>query len=86
MPPHALALRGLRVERQRVLPVIYKGVVLEHGHRLDLVVEESSSLKRSLPSRLLAFLCKKPHGEHGELGRANRELHPNDFRYFCEPS
>jgi len=29
--------------------------------------------------------CEKTHGEHGELARANRELHPNDFRYFCEP-
>jgi len=36
---HELTARGLLVERQRSLPVVYKGISLECGYRLDLVVE-----------------------------------------------
>lgn len=38
---HELNVRGLRFERQRPLPVAYKGVRLDCGYRLDLVVENS---------------------------------------------
>jgi GxxExxY protein len=34
-----LGLRGLNFERQRPVPVTYKGIVVEFGYRLDLVVE-----------------------------------------------
>lgn len=34
-----LALRGLRVDRQRPVPVVYKDVKLECGYRMDIVVE-----------------------------------------------
>lgn len=37
---HELTSRGLRVERQKVLPVVYRDVELECGYRMDLVVEE----------------------------------------------
>ena len=43
----------MRVDRQRVSPVIYKGVVLEHGHRLDLVVEETFIVEVKAVERLL---------------------------------
>jgi GxxExxY protein len=36
-----LALRHIRFERQVSVPVKYKGVVLETGCRLDILVEES---------------------------------------------
>jgi GxxExxY protein len=36
---HELALLGLKFERQKPLPVSYKGVKLDCGYRLDLVVE-----------------------------------------------
>jgi GxxExxY protein len=36
---HELRLAGLGFERQRSLPVAYKGVQLDCGYRLDLVVE-----------------------------------------------
>lgn len=36
---HELALRGLRVQRQVPLPLRYKGLALDCGYRLDLVVE-----------------------------------------------
>ena len=35
-----LAERGLKVERQKPLPVVYRGVQLECGYRLDLLVDE----------------------------------------------
>jgi GxxExxY protein len=36
-----LAQRGLRVERQKPSPLVYKQVELDCGYRLDLFVEES---------------------------------------------
>jgi GxxExxY protein len=38
---HELHLRNLRFERQMPLPLRYKGVNLDCGYRLDLVVENS---------------------------------------------
>jgi GxxExxY protein len=35
-----LAERQWRVERQKVLPVVYKGLQLEEGYRLDLLVAD----------------------------------------------
>jgi GxxExxY protein len=35
-----LAERGLNVERQKALPVVYRGVQIECGYRLDLVVDD----------------------------------------------
>jgi GxxExxY protein len=37
---HELGLRRLAFERQKPVPVTYKGVQLECGYRLDLVVED----------------------------------------------
>jgi GxxExxY protein len=36
---HELTKRGLKVERQRTLPVVYDGIRLDAGLRLDLLVE-----------------------------------------------
>lgn len=36
---HELHLRGLAFERQRALPVEYKGIKLDCGYKLDMVVE-----------------------------------------------
>jgi GxxExxY protein len=33
------ALRGINYERQKPIPVIYKGIKLECGYRIDLLVE-----------------------------------------------
>ena len=35
-----LNLRGIEYERQKAVPVVYKGVKLECGYRIDLLVEE----------------------------------------------
>ncbi len=36
---HELTKRGYRVERQKPQPVIYEGLEIEVGYRLDLIVE-----------------------------------------------
>jgi len=38
---HELELRGHSVRKQVPLPVVYKGLELECGYRMDLVVEET---------------------------------------------
>ena len=38
---HELGLRGISFERQRLLPVEYKGVKLDCGYRLDLLVAKT---------------------------------------------
>ena len=37
---HELNLQGFSLERQKPLPVTYKGRILDCGYRLDLVVEK----------------------------------------------
>jgi GxxExxY protein len=37
---YELAERGLKIERQKALPVSYRGVRLDCGYRIDLLVEE----------------------------------------------
>ncbi len=36
---HELCSRNLLVEKQKPLPLIYEGVILEAGYRIDLLVE-----------------------------------------------
>ena len=42
---HEFNLRGISFERQRPLPVEYKGVKLDCGYRLDLIVEHKVILE-----------------------------------------
>jgi GxxExxY protein len=61
---HEFHLRGIRFERQRPLPVEYKGVKLDCGYRLDLTIEnkvilEIKCLEHILPvheAQLLTYL------------------------------
>jgi GxxExxY protein len=48
-----LVERGLKFDRQRPLPITYKGVHLECGYRLDLVVEDRILLELKAVERLL---------------------------------
>ena len=50
---HELALARLSFERQRPLPVVYKGVELECGYRLDVVVEKKIVLELKAVEALL---------------------------------
>jgi GxxExxY protein len=36
-----LTARGLRVERQKSFPLLYRSITLEHAYRVDLLVQES---------------------------------------------
>lgn len=55
---------GLQVERQKPLPVVYRGVKLDCGYRLDLLIEnevivEIKSIEKLLPihkAQLLSYL------------------------------
>ena len=61
---HELHLRGLRFRREVQIPVVYKGVALDCGYRLDLIVEETvivelKSVDRIIPvheAQLITYL------------------------------
>jgi len=38
---YELKLHGLKVEKEKPLPLIYKEIKLEHGYRIDLLVEDN---------------------------------------------
>lgn len=49
---HELVRNGLKVERQVVLPIVYQGITLDAGYRLDLVVEDSVIVELKTVERL----------------------------------
>ncbi len=59
-----LADRGLKVERQKTIPVVYRDVSLDAGYRLDLLIEESviveikatESLEQIHTAQLMSYL------------------------------
>ena len=61
---HEFALRGLSFRRQVDLPVRYKGILLDCGYRIDLIVEERvlvelKSVEKLLPiheAQLMTYL------------------------------
>jgi GxxExxY protein len=50
---HELQLRGLKFRREIPLPVLYKGVRLECGYRIDLIVEEKVLLELKTVEKLI---------------------------------
>jgi GxxExxY protein len=50
---HELHLRGLIFERQVELPVAYKGLQLDCGYKMDLVVEQQVVLELKCVEKLL---------------------------------
>jgi len=50
---YELSIAGLMFERQKLLPVVYKGVALDCGYRPDLVVEQSLIVEVKAVERLL---------------------------------
>jgi len=50
---HELSLLKLKVERQKAIPIIYKGVQLDSGYRLDLIVEDQVIVEIKAVSILL---------------------------------
>ncbi len=69
---HELTKRGIQVETQKALPVVYDGITLDIGYRLDLLVNdlvivELKSIKEIAEihrAHLLSYLklSKKPVG------------------------
>ena len=61
---HELNLVGLKFSRQKSLPVVYKGIRLDCGYRLDLVIEnrlilELKAVEKVMPiheAQLLTYL------------------------------
>jgi len=61
---HELKLRGLEVEKEKALPVAYKGTLLDCGYRVDLLVQhtvivELKSVVEIIPiheAQLLSYL------------------------------
>ena len=72
---------GLKVEQQKSLPVVYRGVKLECGYRLDLLIEnevivEIKSVENLLPihkAQLMSYL-KLTYCKVGLLINSNVEL------------
>ncbi|PWH14990.1 MAG: GxxExxY protein [Anaerolineae bacterium] len=50
---YELTRRGLKVEQQKPLPVVYKDVRLDIGYRLDLLVEDSVIVELKAVEQLL---------------------------------
>jgi GxxExxY protein len=69
---HELALSGIRFERQVSVPVTYKGVKLNCGYQLDILVEDTVIVELKIAEQLLPIhqaqlltymkLCGKPVG------------------------
>jgi len=61
---YELAQAGLKVEQQKPLPIVYRGVKLECGYRMDLMIDneiivEIKSIEKLLPihqAQLLSYL------------------------------
>jgi GxxExxY protein len=45
--------RGLRVERQRTLPLVYRGITLDCAYRLDMVVDDTVVVEAKAVDQLL---------------------------------
>lgn len=50
---HELSLNGLKIERQKAIPIFYRGLRLDAGYRLDLVAEEQVIVEIKAVSELL---------------------------------
>ncbi len=84
---HELSINNLTVQRQKPIPIFYKGVKLDAGYRLDLIVEdqvivEIKALSELLPiheAQLLSYL-KQIGGGRGLLINFNVKLLKNGIR------
>jgi GxxExxY protein len=50
---HELKLRGLQYRREVIVPVVYKGIALDCGYRLDMIVEETVILELKSTARII---------------------------------
>jgi GxxExxY protein len=52
---HALRKRGLRVVSELALPIVYDGVTIDVGYRIDLLVEEAVVVEVKAVSKALTI-------------------------------
>lgn len=52
---YELAQNGLKFERQIPLPVVYKGVKLDCGYKLDVIVEDTIIIELKAVDRIIAI-------------------------------
>lgn len=84
---HELSLKSLKVERQKAIPISYKGIKLDAGYRLDLIVQgqvivEIKAVSKLLPvheAQLLSYL-KQVGGGRGLLINFNVQLLKHGLR------
>ncbi len=84
---HEFTLRHIPFERQKPLPVIYKGVKLDVGYRLDflvggLVIVELKAIERFAPiheAQVITYL-KLAHSKLGLLLNFNVKLMKNGIK------
>ena len=86
---HELRNRGVAVQRQVALPIVYEGLTLEVGYRLDLLVQNSivvevkavDALTRVNDAQVLTYLRLSGH-RLGFLLNFNVELFKQGVRRF----
>jgi GxxExxY protein len=49
---HLLEKRGLAVERQKIIPIRYDGIIIEQGFRADLIVEKKLLIELKTVERI----------------------------------
>jgi|TARA_B110001454_G_scaffold190652_1_gene189961 GxxExxY protein len=84
---YELSLNGLQIEKQKVIPISYRGIKLDAGYRLDLIVEnqvivEIKAVSKLLPvheAQLLSYL-KQVGGGRGLLINFNVKLLKHGLR------
>jgi GxxExxY protein len=52
---HELRYFGMSIERQKNLPINYKGVLLNGGYRIDLIVEQSVVVELKCVEKILGI-------------------------------
>ncbi len=81
---HELAVRGLRSEKQKPIPLVYKPIKLDCGFRLDLLVKSIEGLAPVHESIMLTYLRLSEH-ELGLLINFNVSVLKDGVRRFIMP-
>lgn len=53
MLAHSIEKKGLKVERQKIVPIEYDGLIIEQGFRADLIIEQKVLIELKSVERLM---------------------------------
>ncbi len=56
---HLLTKKGLFVERQKIIPITYNGLIIEQGFRADLIIENRLLIELKTIERLLPIHARQ---------------------------